>query len=143
MEKNAINSWIPHPTILTGKTVELRPLELEYVQELTTLASEIRIWEHYASDFNDIELFSSVMDEAFTKRDEGREYPFIIFHKEENRIIGSTRFLDIQAAHRKLEIGWTWLHPDYWGSPVNTECKQLLLSFCFKELQFFSFSCLC
>ena len=47
---------------------------------------------------------------------------------------GSTRLLYLQPRHRKLEIGWTWLHPAYWAGPVNPECKLLLLTFCFETL---------
>ncbi len=43
--------------------------------------------------------------------------------------------MDIQPNHKKLEIGWTWLHPDYWGTEVNLECKLLLLTYCFEELK--------
>ena len=36
--------------------------------------------------------------------------------------------------HKKLEIGSTWLHPDYWGTEINFECKLLLLTYCFEAL---------
>ncbi|MDJ1499626.1 GNAT family protein [Xanthocytophaga agilis] len=42
--------------------------------------------------------------------------------------------MDIQPKHKKLEIGFTWMHPDYWGSSINTECKFLLLHYCFEHL---------
>ncbi len=48
--------------------------------------------------------------------------------------MGSTRFLDIQPQHKKLEIGFTWLHPNYWGTKLNLECKLLLLTYCFEKL---------
>ena len=37
--------------------------------------------------------------------------------------------------HKKLEIGSTWLHPDYWATAINPECKLLLLTYCFEVLQ--------
>jgi RimJ/RimL family protein N-acetyltransferase len=67
-------------------------------------------------------------------RDKGTQFPFVIYHKAHNKLIGSTRFIDIQPLHNKLEIGWTWLHPDYWASAVNFECKLLLLTFAFESL---------
>jgi len=128
------SSWIPHPTTLSGKTIELRPLEEEHFLELTALASEKRIWEHYTMDGSNAERFSEAMAEALEEREAGRQYPLVVIHKGENKIIGSTRLLHIQPAHRKLEIGWTWLHPNYWGGPMNRECKDLLLTFCFERL---------
>jgi RimJ/RimL family protein N-acetyltransferase len=56
-------------------------------------------------------------------------------YKQTGKIIGSTRFMDIQSRHKKLEIGWTWLHPDYWATAVNPECKLLLLDYCFETLR--------
>ena len=41
--------------------------------------------------------------------------------------------MNIEPVHKKLEIGWTWLHPEYWASEINLECKLLLMTFCFEE----------
>ena len=43
--------------------------------------------------------------------------------------------MDIHPKDRKLEIGWTWLHPDYWATAINPECKLLLLTYCFETLK--------
>jgi N-acetyltransferase len=37
--------------------------------------------------------------------------------------------------NRNVEIGWTWLSPDFWRTSVNTECKYLLLRYCFEDLK--------
>ncbi len=42
--------------------------------------------------------------------------------------------MDIQPVHKKLEIGSTWVHPNFWGSAVNLECKFLLLTYAFEKL---------
>ena len=68
------------------------------------------------------------------EKEKETQFPFVIYHKVHKKIIGATRFLDIQAQHKKLEIGWTWLHPNYWGTTVNLECKLLLLTYCFEKL---------
>ena len=43
--------------------------------------------------------------------------------------------MDIFPKHKKLEIGSTWLHPGYWATEINLECKLLLLTYCFEELK--------
>jgi len=58
--------------------------------------------------------------EALRARDTGLELPFVVITPGDGRVAGSTRFLDITPAHRALEIGWTWLSPDVWRTPVNT-----------------------
>lgn len=64
----------------------------------------------------------------------GKSYPFLICLANSAKIIGTTRLLDIVAEDRKLEIGVTWLASQYWGSGANTECKHLLLEYCFESL---------
>jgi RimJ/RimL family protein N-acetyltransferase len=58
----------------------------------------------------------------------------VIRHLKTNRLIGSTRFFEIYPADKKVEIGWTWIIKEYWGTTVNLECKLLLLTFCFETL---------
>lgn len=123
---------IPHPTVLTRAIVELRPLLPEHFTALEALAKDKRIWEFYAVDGSNSKTILPALQSGIDEREKGTQYPFIIYHKEHKKIIGSTRFIDIQPQHNKLEIGWTWLHPDYWATAVNLECKLLLLTFAFE-----------
>ena len=129
-----MNRWIAHPTTLYGTQVDLLPLEETHFPALIALAAEQKIWEFYTVDGWKEDRMTSELEDALHFRDAGRQYPFVIFHKKEKRIIGSTRLTELQPRHRKLEIGWTWLHPDYWASGINTECKLLLLTCCFEQL---------
>src|SRR5690606_33587051 len=52
------------------------------------------------------------------------------------KAIGSTRFLEIDRENKGIEIGFTWLNPSVWRTSVNTECKYLLLQYCFEELKY-------
>jgi RimJ/RimL family protein N-acetyltransferase len=125
---------IPHPTVLSGDIVELRPLEKAHFAELDALAKEPRIWEFYTVNGGNTESLTKSLQGGLDDREKGKQYPFVIYHKADGKLIGSTRFIDIQPLHNKLEIGWTWLHPDYWASAVNFECKLLLLTFAFENL---------
>ena len=130
-----MDNWIKHPTILRGQLVDLLPLDKSDFHELSSLARDKRIWEFQAPECYDTEVFIKTYTEALLERGKGNHYPFIIFHKQEKKLIGSTRLFDIHPQHRKLEIGWTWLHPDYWATAINLECKLLLLTFCFNTLK--------
>jgi RimJ/RimL family protein N-acetyltransferase len=127
--------WIQHPTTLTGENVDLLPLDNAHFEALASLARDRRIWEFYAMDGTDPAALTSAYATALVEREKGSQYPFVVFHQGAGKIIGSTRYLDVQPAHRKLEIGWTWLHPDYWATAVNLECKLLLLTHCFETLK--------
>lgn len=121
---------------LEGNRVLLVPLEKTHFDKLIALAKDKRIWEHYAIDGSDSDKLNGALTAALKERESGNQFPFVIIEKRSNSIIGSTRFLDIQPLHKKLEIGWTWLHPDHWKTNVNTECKLLLLTYCFEQLKF-------
>lgn len=130
MDKN----WIPHPTTLTGTLVELIPLEENHFEELHLAASDKRIWEFYPGDWSEPVKFRKIYESSLSLREKGMEYPFVIIHKETGSIIGSTRFLDISKYDKRLEIGGTWLKPEYWATAINFDCKLALLTFCFETL---------
>lgn len=127
-------NWIKDGTYLSGKIVDLLPLQEEHFDELIALAAEQRIWEFIPVDCSTPEKYREVLKMALVEREKGTQYPFVIMHKPTGAIAGSTRLMDIQPAHKKLEIGWTWLHPNHWATATNPECKLLLLQFCFEEL---------
>ena len=127
-------NWIPSNTLLTGDTVDLVPLSVLHFDELIKIARDQRIWEFYSFDMSTDEKVRLRLAEALTLKEGGIQFPFVIIHRKDHKVIGSTRFLEMNQKNRKLEIGWTWLHPDYWATDVNLECKLLLLSFCFEHL---------
>lgn len=126
--------WIKPPIILTGESVELIPLEKEHFDELFAAASDPKLWEFVPINCSKRENFDAAYSTALTEKEKGNHYPFVIQHKQSQKIIGSTRFFDIFPADKKLEIGWTWLAAEYWGTTINFECKLLLLTFCFEVL---------
>ena len=130
-----MREWFERPINLLGKLVNLHPLAEEHVSVLQAIAADPRIWEFYAYDASRPEKFNQVMQAALKEVEMGTQYPFVIEYKPTREIIGSTRFMDIHPVHKKLEIGTTWLHPDYWATPVNLECKLLLLNYCFDVLK--------
>jgi N-acetyltransferase len=59
------------------------------------------------------------------------EVPFVVYVG--GRPVGSTRYLNIEPAHRRTEIGWTWLERAQWGTGANVETKYLLLRNAFES----------
>nr|WP_246869497.1 GNAT family protein [Priestia megaterium] len=64
-----------------------------------------------------------------------KHIPFIVKDKLIGQVIGTTQICGIDKVNRNVEIGWTWLSPKVWRTKVNTECKFLLLKYCFEELK--------
>ena len=61
--------------------------------------------------------------------------PFVIREKPSGEIVGCTRYFNVDAANRRLEIGYTWYSKRVQRGPINTECKLMLLSHAFEKLQ--------
>jgi RimJ/RimL family protein N-acetyltransferase len=129
-----LNNWVPHPTILHATLVDLIPLEENLFEEMHKAASDKRIWEFNPGDWSVKESFWRVYKGVLNRRENGEEYPFVIYHKSKQKIIGSTRLMDIVQRDNRLEIGGTWLEPEYWATAINFDCKLALLTFCFEQL---------
>ncbi|MQR89268.1 GNAT family N-acetyltransferase [Bacillus megaterium] len=121
---------------LVGTAVKLVPLEKIHEQELYEAAKSKEIWEHLPVKVHSLSDMKRLIESALKAKQEGRELPFAVFDIESHAIVGSTRFLDISLPNKSVEIGWTWYHPSVWRTRVNTECKYLLLKYCFEELKF-------
>ena len=111
-------NWINHPTEFKGQKIKLVPLEKKHFEEICLLAKEKSIWKYSVMDVDGSDSAKMLMslNRKLVKRDSGDFYPFSIVLKSNNKIIGNTMFWDINKTNRSLEIGTTWLHPDYWGT---------------------------
>ncbi len=119
---------------LEGETVRLLPISFEHLEGLWEAAKPDEIWTYMATTVRSREEMEQMIASAINKREKGIDYTFTIINQD-NRIIGSTRYLDISLEHNSLEIGSTWYHPDVWRTRVNTECKYLLLNHAFESWQ--------
>lgn len=120
---------------LEGNRVELLAMRAEHVSGLFEAGRYPEIWTYMAppaKQISELADMARLVKEAISRRRVGAEWPFTIIDKSSGEIVGSTRFLDIVPAHKGVEIGWTWLTPSVWRTPVNTECKLLLLRHAFE-----------
>lgn len=125
-----------HFIALENETVLLRPLAKVDVQGILEAVNFPEIWLHMSTAMENIEDVNGFVDNALAIKEKKTEFPFVIVDKESGQIIGSTRFMDIDDKHKRLEIGTTWLIPAYWRTAINTNCKYLLLQYCFEILNF-------
>ncbi|HEY3331551.1 MAG TPA: GNAT family protein [Capsulimonadaceae bacterium] len=122
--------------ILTGKFVRLEPLNSSHVAGLWHAAQFDSMWAYMPQHPRTPDQLSALVDEFLRPDYLTHNIPLAIVDTSTNQPVGSTQILDIQWAHRGGEIGWTWLTPRVWRSAVNTECKLLLLTYCFENLGF-------
>ncbi|MGI0090311.1 MAG: GNAT family N-acetyltransferase [Nitrososphaerales archaeon] len=118
---------------MTGIHVRLEPLDYDHVDALLQ-AGEGFDWAWMSMDLSSRESMLKWIDAALKAQERNEEYPFVVkLLSERNRIIGSTRYLDVQCNQKGVEVGWTWYSPAVWGTPVNPESKFLLLKHAFED----------
>ena len=124
----------PQPT-LTGRITILRPLLAGHEPALLDAARDGELWNLKVSVIPGPENVAGYIAVALAGRDAGTVMPFVIVSKDDDRIVGSTRFWKIDRANRKLEIGHTWLSASMQRTGLNTEAKYLLLAYAFDVLR--------
>jgi N-acetyltransferase len=121
------------PITLTGTHIRLEPMRPSHARALLEAGHDEAIWTWMPARPVTSEQMDRWLEKAMEAESQGREYPFVVVRLEDNRVIGSTRYLDVQEADRNVEIGWTWYTPDAWGGVVNPEAKYLLMQHAFDD----------
>jgi RimJ/RimL family protein N-acetyltransferase len=121
--------------ILEGARLRLEPLSKTHLPGLEKIAFDERIWRYMLTVVKTPEDLRGWMDSALQAKATGSTIPWATVLKGENRVIGSTRFLDLDLIHRTVEIGHTWLSPEFHGAGLNPEAKLLQLTYAFEELK--------
>lgn len=120
--------------VLVGQHVRLEPLEVYHAAGLFEAGRDRRIWDHLSDGpLLEVADASGYIQRALDAARGDAEVPFAILTRS-GHVAGSTRYLDIRPRDRALEIGWTWLGPQYQRTAINTECKYLLLQYAFERL---------
>lgn len=120
--------------ILEDELVRIEPLEEKHFELLLPTAMEESLWLFTVAKINSRDAFRKYFDTAMEEKKNKRSYPFAYYHKQKQRYAGSTRYGNIEFPHKKLEIGWTWIHPSLQGTGFNRHCKFLLLRYGFETL---------
>lgn len=128
------NTSDPEAGVLLGRHVRLEPLRAEHHAALSDAGRDEAIFRWFPHRVAGQEPMRAFIEQALDEQSQGRALPFAIRLLHDGRVVGSTRFGAIDATHRRAEIGWTWLNPSVQRTPVNTECKYLLLRQAFEVL---------
>ena len=118
--------------VLTGKNIQLEPLQSSHREVLKMLSQDERITLYSPA----LKLkFDSWFDKALQSFSEAEQFTFIVRDLKTKAVMGSTRFYEIKLNHKRLTIGYTWYVQERWGSGVNLDCKLLLLNYAFHILK--------
>ena len=125
---------IVFPVTLEGSVVLLEPLRREHAGLFWEIAKsdvdEIFRWIPYS--MKTPQDFERVIDKGFDEQRRGQSVVFATVERSSGRVIGSTRFMNIDRVNRRVEIGSTWIAPAWQRTGINTEAKYLMLRHAFE-----------
>jgi len=120
------------PVPLEGRHVRLEPLDDVHFEGLCAVAFDEALWRLQMSPMRDREDLRQYVALARADQLRGSALPFATIDRASGRVIGSTRFGNIERTHRRAEIGWTWIARPWQRTAANTEAKLLMLTHAFE-----------
>jgi len=125
---------ITGPITLEGSVVRLEPIRSEHAELFWQVAQHdlenIFRWIPYS--MKTPEDFQRIVAKAFDEQERGESIVFATVERQSGRVIGSTRYMNIDRTNRRVEIGSTWIAPAWQRTAVNTEAKYLMLRHAFE-----------
>jgi RimJ/RimL family protein N-acetyltransferase len=125
---------------LRGFGVSLEPLTPAHVDELVRVGDDV-VWRYQPMAPGPLPRTPDEHRAWWTRWLElaergiaNGEEVFCVRRDLDGALVGSTRYLNVAAAHRRREIGGTFYRADARGNAVNPACKRLLLARAFDEL---------
>jgi RimJ/RimL family protein N-acetyltransferase len=126
--------WPPQPQPLSGQSVRLEPLAREHADGLRAAIADGQLDALWFTIVPAADAVEAWIDTALAAQAAGRALPFAVRRLRDDRIVGSTRYMNIEESQRRLEIGTTFYSASVQRSALNTECKRLLLAHAFESL---------
>ena len=125
------------PLTLEGSTVRLEPIRHEHAENFWEAAKDAldNIFQWIPYSMKTHEDFQRLVEKAFAEQERGESIVFATVERNSGRVIGSTRFMNIDRVNRRVEIGSTWIAPAWQRTAVNTEAKYLMLRHAFEVWQ--------
>jgi RimJ/RimL family protein N-acetyltransferase len=122
------------PITLEGSAVRLEPIAREHAEAFWNVAKDalddIFQWIPYRMKTR--EDFERLVQKALDEQERGESVVLATVERGSGRVIGSTRFMNIDRVNRRVEIGSTWIAPAWQRTAVNTEAKYLMLRHAFE-----------
>ena len=122
------------PVTLRGHVATLEPLTREHTPGLAQAAEDGDLWRLWYTSIAPPDDMGDYVATALDMRDRQDAMPFAVRDNASGDIVGCTRFFNVDAKNRRLEIGHTWYAKRVQRTSLNTECKLLLLTHAFEAL---------
>jgi RimJ/RimL family protein N-acetyltransferase len=126
-------TW-PPPVTLRSDRVTLEPLDHRHKDDLIEATKDGELWTLWYTAIPSPEGMTTEIDRRLNLLKAGSMLPFAVIDNATGRAVGMTTYMNIDAAHRRVEIGSTWYRRSVQRTEINTQCKLLLLSHAFETL---------
>ena len=125
----------PQPVLLSSNKITLRPLSMGDAEGFFQAGNHAVLWQWVVPNFcASLDTSKNWIKESLEEQQKGNHVPFVIIDNVSNRIIGSTRYCTIRNADHGIEIGYTFISPEFHRTYVNCHAKYLLLQNAFEKL---------
>jgi len=122
------------PVVLERQHVRLEPLQKSHLAGLAAVGLDPDLWRWIPTPVRTMEEMAAYIETALREQEQGVALPFALMERQTGRLVGSTRFANIDRTHHRVEIGWTWIAREWQRTFINTEAKYLLLNHAFETL---------
>lgn len=126
-------SW-PTPVTLSGVHATLEPLARGHEAGLVDAVRDGELWRLWYTAIPAPEGMAAEIERRLALQRAGSMLPFTV-RDAGGRIAGMTTFMNIDATHKRVEIGSTWYAQRVQRTALNTECKRMLLAHAFEALE--------
>lgn len=123
--------WIKNKEI-RGQFVTLEPIDLIHLNELIEAVKDGESWKLWFANVPHPTRMKDYIETAIADSKQGN-IAYAVRNNQTNKIVGTTRYYKVDAANRRAMIGYTWYANSVRRTPINTECKLLLLSELFES----------
>lgn len=128
-----MSRWI-EPVTLQGTYVRIEPLAEDHLGDLLAASADGELWKLWYTSVPDPQSMRGWIAAALEQRRDAGAMPFVIRRLADAKIVGATRYFNIAATNRRLEIGHTFYCGSVQRTAINTETKLLLLTQAFEKL---------
>ena len=122
------------PLSFTGKHADLVPLSMSHHDDLIDAVRDGELWNLWYTFIPTPERMAAEIERRLKLQEAGSMQPFSVMDSRSGRAVGMTTYMNIDAPNRRVEIGSTWYRRSVQRTPINTECKRMLLAHAFESL---------
>ena len=126
-------TWL-EPITLRGPLATLEPLTVDHRDAMVEAVQDGELWNLWYTAIPSPDTMHAEIERRLNLQTQGSMLPFAVLDPN-GRALGMTTYMNVDVTNRRVEIGSTWYRKSAQRTGINTQCKLLLLSHAFEDLQ--------